>query len=68
MLVANNIDCTNYMCQFLCYIDNICVTHVDKSHYQNITLPNFKELVINKLVACYVVPSLEEAKLFCDTL
>lgn len=68
MLVANNVDCSKEVCQFLCYTDIICFKNLNKLHYKNIILPDFKQLFMNKLVTCQVVPSLSDASLFCDAL
>lgn len=68
MLVAENVDCNKAVCQFLSYVDIICIKNINKLHYQYIVLPDFKQLFMKKLVECEVVPTIKEANLFCDAL
>ena len=68
MLVADNVDCSNMVCQFMSYVDIICFKSINHAHYKYIILPNFKKLFMNKILECEVVPSLKEAELFCETL
>lgn len=68
MLIVSNVDCSNYVCQFINYIDIICYKSLNKIHYKHIVLPDFKQIFMNKLVECEVVPSSDEAILFCKAL
>ena len=65
----NNFDCLNLISQKLSCIDILSLKYSCK-HLSSLKLilPNFKDLFINKLLQCNVVPTMEDALKFCDNL
>lgn len=64
-----NFDCLNLITNDLCYIDIFSLKYSCKSlSLLKFTLPNFKDILIRKLLECNVVPTKEDALKFCDNL
>jgi len=61
-------DCIDNIKSHLSYMDILCYKISDKSNYDKMKLPNFKDVFIKGLLEHDIVPSLVDAELLCDIL
>jgi hypothetical protein len=61
-------DCIDNIKSYLSFMDLLCYRLTNKSNHYKIILPNFRDLFIKRLLQHDIVPSLENAELFCDNL
>jgi len=61
-------DCISNIQPHLSYIDILCYKLSSKSNYNKMILPEFRDRFIEKLLQHSILPSLEDAKLFCGNL
>jgi hypothetical protein len=61
-------DCIDNIKSHLSYIDILCYKLTNKSNHHKMILPNFSDVFIKRLLQHHIVPSYEDAKLFCNNL
>jgi hypothetical protein len=61
-------DCIDNIKSHLSYIDILCYKLTNKSNNYKMILPNFVDVFIKRLLQHNIVPSYEDAQLFCDNL
>lgn len=60
-------DCLSLILSKVSYVDNLSFRLTSKNN-KSISLPNFKDIFIKRLLKHHIVPSYENALLFCDNL
>ena len=61
-------DCIKVIKSNLSYIDKLCYKLSNKYNYNHFKLDNFRDVFIKRLLDHNIVPTLNDAKLFCDNL